>query len=300
MENERKVSEKLQAPVDRRGFVKSVGLATAGIAGAAVLGGKLGVLDSIPGINRTGLTARAVAAGAITDVDILNFALNLEYLEAEFYTVVTTGKTLAESGFKLSGKGNEGPTTGGDKVDLIHSSDRIEITRQLKAVMEEITNDEQQHVLLLRGALGADAVAKPRINLDALNTGFQGFLHCIALARAFEDVGVSAYGGAAPLISSKDYLGTAARILSTEAYHAGNLRLMAAANYDTYLFKVDSQDILPPPEGKQFFTVNQQALSIIRTPGEVLAIVYGNSTPGASGGGFFPDGVNGTITTVSN
>jgi hypothetical protein len=299
MENKKQDEVVLQSAYDRRRFVKGVGLATAGVAGAAVLGGKLGVLDKIPGMKKMALTQQAVNAGSISDVDILNFALNLEYLEAEFYTVVTTGKTLQESGFQLQGRGNSGPTTGGSKVDFVHSQDRVELTRQLQKVMEEITYDEQQHVLLLRGALGDYAIAKPTINLDALGTGFQGFLHCTALARAFEDVGVSAYGGAAPLISSKEYLATAARIALTEAYHAGNLRLVAAANDDPYLFKVDSMDILPPPEGKQYFTVNPQALSIVRTPGEVLAIVYGNSTPGATGGGFFPDGVNGSITTVS-
>jgi hypothetical protein len=289
----------MQSAFSRRGFVKSVGIATAGIAGAVALGGKLGVLDQVPGIKRTALTQAAVNASSITDTDILNFALNLEYLEAEFYTVITTGKTLEESGFNLSGKGNSGPTKGGGKVDFIHSQNRVELTKQLKNVMEEITYDEQQHVLLLRGALGDDAIAKPAINLDALGTGFQGFLHCTALARAFEDVGVSAYGGAAPLISSKAYLATAARIALTEAYHAGNLRLIAAANADPYLFKVDSMDILPPPEGTEYFTVNSQALSLVRTPGEVLAIVYGNSTLGTSAGGFFPEGVNGSISSVS-
>lgn len=299
MENEKLGKSDVQTPSDRRNFVKNIGYATAGLAGAAMLGGKLGVLDKIPGMKQAGLTQAAAQAGAITDVDILNFALNLEYLEAEFYTVVTTGKTLEESGFKVDGMGKSGPTTGGNKVDLINSYNRVDLTRQLKAVLEEITYDEQQHVLLLRAALGDMAVAKPAINLNALNTGFQGFLHCIALARAFEDVGVSAYGGAAPLISSKAYLATAARIALTEAYHAGNLRLLAAADYDQYLFKVDAQDILPPPEGKQYFTVNQQALSIVRTPGEVLAIVYGNSSTGTAEGGFFPDGVNGNINTVS-
>jgi hypothetical protein len=299
MENEKLGKPEVQTPSDRRNFVKNIGYATAGLAGAAMLGGKLGVLDKIPGMKQAGLTQASAQAAAITDVDILNFALNLEYLEAEFYTVVTTGKTLEESGFKVDGTGKSGPTTGGNKVDLINSYNRVDLTRQLKAVLEEITYDEQQHVLLLRAALGDMAVAKPAINLNALNTGFQGFLHCIALARAFEDVGVSAYGGAAPLISSKAYLATAARIALTEAYHAGNLRLLAAADYDQYLFKVDAQDILPPPEGKQYFTVNQQALSIVRTPGEVLAIVYGNSSTGTAEGGFFPDGVNGNINTVS-
>jgi hypothetical protein len=284
---------------DRRAFVRSAGMATAAIAGAVAVGGKLGVLDAIPGINKTGLIAQAVKAGSITDVDILNFALNLEYLEAEFYTKVTTGKTLAQSGFTLTGTGRQGHVTGGSKVDLTMFDGDPESTHQLQAIAEEITYDEQQHVLLLRAALGADAIAEPEINLNALNTGFQGFRHFTALARAFEDVGVSAYGGAAPLISSKDYLATAVRIALTEAYHAGNLRLVAAAD-DAPTFPVDNQDILPPPSGKQYFAVNKQALSIVRTPGEVLAIVYHNTTPGATSGGFFPNGVNGNITTVSS
>jgi hypothetical protein len=282
--------------VNRRVFVRGVGIAG---VGAAFLGGKLGVLDSIPGIDKVALGSAAVNAGAITDVDILNFALNLEYLEAEFYTVATTGKTLEQSGIPVSGAGNPGKTVGGMAVNLTNSSNKTELTGDLKAVVQEITFDEQQHVMLLRSALGSAAIAKPAINLDALGTGFEGFLHFIALARAFEDVGVSAYGGAAPLISSKDILATAARIALTEAYHAGSLRTLAAANKDPYLFPVDSQDILPPPAGKQYFTVNGQALSIVRTPGQVLAIVYHNTTSGASAGGFFPNGVNGNIISVS-
>jgi hypothetical protein len=285
--------------VDRRAFVRGVGLAGAGLAGAALIGGKLGVLDSIPGINKVALSSAAVQAGAITDVDILNFALNLEYLEAEFYTMATTGKTIEQSGIAINGAGNQGPTVGGDTVNLKNSSNRTELTGNLKAVVEEITHDEQEHVVLLRTALGSAAIAKPKINLDALGTGFEGFLHFIALARAFEDVGVSAYGGAAPLITSKEYLATAARIALTEAYHAGSLRTLAAANNDTFLMPVDSQDILPPPTGKQYFPVNAQALAIVRTPGQVLAIVYHNTTAGASAGGFFPNGVNGNITSVS-
>jgi hypothetical protein len=127
--------------------------------------------------------------------------------------------------------------------------------------------------------------------------GFSGYRHFTSLARAFEDVGVSAYGGAAPLISSKAYLGVAAQIALTEAYHAGNLRLMAAIDIDP-TFAVDSNDILPPPSGKQYFTVNSQALAVVRTTSQVLSIVYGNSTSGATGGGFFPNGMNGAITTV--
>jgi hypothetical protein len=285
--------------VDRRAFVRGVSVAGLGVAGAALIGGKLGVLDRIPGIDKVALSSSAVQAGAITDVDILNFALNLEYLEAEFYTVATTGKTIEASGIPVTGAGNSGKTVGGAAVNLSNSSDRTELTGDLKSIVQEITFDEQQHVMLLRSALGPQAIAKPAINLDALGTGFEGFLHFLALARAFEDVGVSAYGGAAPLISSKDILATAARIALTEAYHAGSLRTVSAANKNPFLFPVDGQDILPPPQGKQYFAVNGQALSLVRTPGQVLAIVYHNAASGASAGGFFPNGVNGNITSVS-
>ena len=289
----------LEKGVNRRVFVRGVGIAGVGVAGAAFLAGKLGVLDSIPGINKVALGSAAVNAGAITDVDILNFALNLEYLEAEFYTVATTGKTLEQSGIPVTGAGNPGKTTGGRLVNLSNSSNKTEVTGNLKAVVEDIAGDEQQHVMLLRTALGSAAIAKPAINLDALGTGFEGFLHFIALARAFEDVGVSAYGGAAPLITSKDILATAARIALTEANHAGSLRTLAAVNKDPFLFPVDSKDLLPPPAGKQYFVVDGQGLAIVRTPGQVLAIVYHNTTNGATAGGFFPKGVNGNITSVS-
>ena len=95
---------------------------------------------------------------------------------------------------------------------------------------------------------------------------------------------MSAYGGAAPLISSKDTLGTAARILAAEAQHTGALRLLVAQG--RVLTKpLDGSDIVPPPSGSQYFSVDKNALATIRTPAEVLALVKP----------FFPNGLNGTI-----
>lgn len=86
---------------NRRKFFKTLGIASAMAGAAAAVEG----------------TARAQSS-SFTDFDILNFALNLEYLEAEFYTVATTGQTLSQIGMTVTGSGASGATTGGSQVAL--------------------------------------------------------------------------------------------------------------------------------------------------------------------------------------
>ncbi len=270
----------------RRTFMRSIGLSSVGFAGMAALagcgGGGTAGLASIAPVNA------AASSGTITDADILNFALNLEYLEAEFYTMATTGKNLAQSGFALNGTGASGDTTGGNEVMFIDA--------EHQNIAVNIASDEQQHVLLLRQALGSAAVAKPAINLAALGLGFGSQQEFLTLARAFEDTGVTAYAGAAPLISSKQYLAVAARILATEAEHSGNIRLQAVQlEVDGgKIGALDSLDI-PPTDGVYFSVTYQGGLVETRTPQQVLAIVYHGT--GLKAGGFFPNGVNGNIAS---
>lgn len=280
--------------LNRRAFFKGAGYAGLGLAGAALVAGKLGVLDQAPGAEALGVRLTSVDAAAITDADILNFALNLEYLEAEFYSIAVTGKRLSAFGIGETGTGDYGPTTGGKQVDFsgYHLGSAV-----LYNIVYEIMMDEQTHVKDLRAALGSAAVAKPAINLDALGIGYASFQQFLVLSRAFEDTGVSAYGGAAPLISNKEYLSAAVRIGLVEAYHASSVRLQLAET-STPTSMLDSQDILPPPSGSQYFTDDRNSMAIVRTPSQVLSIVYHNSAPGTMKGGFFPSGVNGNINTV--
>jgi hypothetical protein len=264
----------IDAAPNRRSFVRKLGIASAalGVAGSSSWGQS--------------------AAPAITDVDILNFALNLEYLEAEFYTAATTGATIGVSGIAIAGLGAAGPTTGGSKVTFSNST--------VQAVAMELAHDEQTHVTLLQGAiagLGGQPVAKPAINLAALGIGFGSQNDFLTVARALEDVGVTAYGGAAPLIANKSILGYAARILAVEAFHSGNIRLLIAQNA-IVTAALDGVDHLPPPAGTLYFNTNTSALSEVRSPGEVLFLAYGG-VANATSGGFFPNGVNGNINTSS-
>ncbi len=268
------------ASTDRRSFLRGAGLSGLALAGTAVLGEKA--------FGQT--EAAATASFTATDVEVFNFALNLEYLEAEFYTRSLTGLTLSESGIKVKGVGNAGPTIGGKQVDF--SGD---FSGKLRNIVMQITKDEQTHVKLLQSLLGPLAIAKPAINLDAMD-GYSSFKAFLNLARDFEDVGVSAYGGAAGLLSTAG-LSYGARIALTEAYHASTLRLLVEEN-GVMSPAVDALDVPPPPVGTHNFTVDSQGLAIVRTTSQVLSIVYANATPGANYGGFFPRGVNGAITTV--
>lgn len=268
------IEEIIVNPVNRRDFAKR----------AMVTG-----LWAAVGATAFSQTAPVQAQSALTDVDILNFALNLEYLEAEFYTVATTGRRIQDLGIGVTGTGTLGGTVGGGQVAM---------DNRVMQVAMDIANEEQMHVKLLRSALGSAAVAKPAINLAALGVGFANVTECLNLARAFEDVGVTAYGGAAPLISSRAVLASATGIALTEVQHAGVLRYLV---YDRGIAvpQLDSLDVPPlgSPNGRVFNVFNE-GLSPARTASQVLAIVYANKNAGARNGGFFPGGFNGTITTV--
>jgi len=258
--------------VNRRSFVKSVGFTGLGLAGAAIVGSQFGTKEQ-----------KVSAATGVSDADILNFALNLEYLEAEFYSMACYGAGLVKRGI-LKSSDETGPTTGGALV-----KDFGTVAYQAGALRQT----EQEHVLFLRSALGAGAAKKPAINLDALGYGFSSLDSFLKLARQFEDVGVSAYLGAAPLISSSAYLAAAGAILATEAQHSGAIRAICIMR-GVASPAVDSHDV--PPTSSHPYDVDNNGLSIPRTTSQVLNIVYGG---GKCSGGFYPDGMNGEIVCQS-
>src|ERR1700730_17652554 len=253
----------------RRTFLKNVGLVGVGVAVGAI----------VEGCSNSSLSH--AQGPSIPQTDVLNFALNLEYLEAEFYSVAVTGSTLSPS---VSGGSSN--ATGGNKVTFTDP--------RVADIAAEISADETLHVKYLRSALGSMAVAEPAINLNALGIGFANQAQFLTLARAFEDTGVSAYAGAATLLTGNN-LQAAAQILATEAYHAGNIRLSVVQSNIT-VTALDSLDV--PPDQMHFFPVDSNALAIKRTTSQVLAIVYANPAAGTSSGGFFPNGLNGNIKTV--
>ena len=279
-----------QRAVNRRKFLTGVGMAGVAAAGAGVLAA---CSDSrvVP--------ATPVAAAGPSEQDVLNFALNLEYLEANFYSVATTGNTLSTTD---NGGTASTSITGGK---LITFSDPA-----VQAIALEIAADELHHVQFLQAALGSAAIACPTLNLNALGIGFGSDAEFLTLSRAFEDTGVSAYGGAATLLSGS-ILQYAAQILPVEAYHASAARVQLIQKGIT-VSALDAQDV--PPTASTYFTVyggsvtassTSAGLAVIRTPAQVLGIVFGVSTAstttpptGVTKGGFFPNGVNGTNSAL--
>jgi hypothetical protein len=232
----------------------------------------------------------------VSEQDVLNFALNLEYLEAEFYTYATTGKSITNFGIGTKGNangknpGDGGATAGGKKVTF---SEKDSLARDMA---EQIAVDERAHVVLLRGALGSAAVAMPNIELNALGFGFDNQSDFLRLARILEDIGVTAYSGAAGLLETPEIITTAACLLGAEAQHAAGIRSEIARLKITST-ALDDVDMVPPPSGpaSQIFSITEgDGLIARRTAGQVLYLAFGKKA-GVKQGGFFPAGLNGTI-----
>ena len=234
----------------------------------------------------------------IEEVDILNFALNLEYLEAEFYTYATTGKSITTFGIGTKGTSNGdnpangGTTKGGAKVSF---SKEESILHDLAT---QIGADERAHVVLLRGALGSSAVAMPNIDLSALGFGFGNQNDFLGAARILEDIGVTAYSGAASMLKTPDIIAAAAGLLGAEAEHAAAIRTHIA-RLKIATTAMDGVDLLPPPCGqaRQVLSIKESdGLIATRTAGEVLYLAFGGKA-NSNQGGFFPTGLNGTISS---
>jgi rubrerythrin len=185
--------------ISRGAFLTRGALATGALLGASAVGP---------------FVRRAVAQETGSDVDVLNFALTLEYLEATFYS-------------RAVGKGRH---MSGETMRLVR----------------EIRDNETAHVdaitQTIKG-LGGMPVQAPKVGFGDVFTNEKTFLK---LAQTLEDTGVSAYNGAAPQIKSRDVLAAAGSIVQVEARHAALIRLMREQNPapDAFDPSLDKQQVL--------------------------------------------------------
>lgn len=296
------VSEQLTASTgtSRRQVLKTLGAGAVGLAGLRMLTG----------------SARA-ATSAISDADVLQFALNLEYLEAEYYLYATTGQGLPTE--DITGTGTLGMT-------IVKPDPIVPFTTQSFAdFANELADDEQNHVEYLRktlNSLGVTPVARPPLDLlNSFNTlaqaarigdsfdPFENEVNFLLGAFIFEDVGVTAYRGGAKVLTDHSLIFAAAGVLGTEAYHAaGDRAYLLGLNDQTVIdiaqrisnlrdaldgVKDDDQGLMKNDMGN-IAPTDENSLVFARTTRQVLNIVYG--AVGASSGLFFPDGLNGAIS----
>ena len=275
----------------------------------------------------------AKAATAAYDLDVLNFALNLEYLEAEFYLRAVTGVGL--SSFTTSA----GVALGSATAVSAPTTTLVPFSSPAVAYWaEKIANDELAHVrFLIEGipAYGGTVAPEPAIDLmTSFNTlaeaaglipvgspvgtfnPFASEVDFLLGAYIFEDVGVTAYAGAAGALSNPDIISYASSILAVEAMHAGLIRSYLAeigggqgTNAISALRQLLSNtqdngtDLSMTTDssgntGNAFAFVNADYNGQVfrRTPQQVLNVVYGAPGTGVTKGLFFPNGMSGAVT----
>jgi hypothetical protein len=168
---------------DRRSFLKIAGLV--GVGASFVAGGMLAAPTGAQAAEVKGALQAAKTGG---DIDILNYALTLEYLESDFYATGLSKGFLADRDLEL--------------VTPIGDHEKQHVT----AVTQTVT------------ALGGAPVAKPKITYPA--DTFANKANFLKTASMFEELGVTAYHGQVPLIQSGDVLAAAASIAGVESRHA--------------------------------------------------------------------------------
>ena len=156
------------------------------------------------------------------DIGILNYAYALEQLEAAFYTAV---------------------------VDTPYSG----ISGQEMSYLKDVRDHEIAHREFFKAALSAKAIQALEVNFSAID--FTSRTSVLGTAKAFEDLGVSAYNGAGQLLTDPGLLALAGKIVSVEARHAALIR-----------------DLITPGSFGDMTAVDAMGLDLVRAPKEVLSI----------------------------
>ncbi len=319
---------------ERRRFMKMAG------GGAAALGGLSLLAACGDDDNRDVPVATPTPTPtAVSEADVLNFALQLEYLEANFYSYAAFNQPIAAS--LRSGTG----TAGSVQINTsVTAGQPRGVTFQDPVIAQyarEIAYDEIAHVNFLRTALGSAAAAQPTINISGDATGaFTAAARAAGVvgsgatfdpyadensfllgAYLFEDVGVTAYMGGVQLLSTPAYIEAAAGIHAAEAYHAGLVRTvlyrrgLSTASLITATTQISAardsldgtsntgllnqggsrdQGLVTSSGAANIVPTDSNGIAFVRSPQQVLNIVYLNGTS-TNGGGFFPAGVNGNV-----
>lgn len=226
----------------RRGLLTRAGAVGAAAVGAGLFGGTGGRGSAASASqNKVATYGNKPDRIVVNDVDILTFALNTEYLAAEFYSRAATGAGLAAANTTgVVGYGTK-PFSAGTPGTVTAPTGPVPFTDYVvQQFATQLAADEVAHVVALRAALGAKAPAEPAIDITGaftaaaiaagiINTGdtFNPFAsqdNFLLGGFLLNDVDISAYVGGSPYISNPAYLAVAGAILGAESYHAGAFR----------------------------------------------------------------------------
>jgi hypothetical protein len=283
--------------LNRRRFISALGMAGAAAGATALMSGCTNASTSTVAVNASG----------VAQTNILNFVLNLQYLEATLYSYMTQGADLPSNLTYGSGAISGAPGV-------------LSFTAQVNDLLNEIYYDEINHVTYLQSILGSAAVSRPAINLAAFGTLTTS--NALSIGRLLEDVGVTAYAGVLPGLSSSNAT-YVAQTLGADSFHSGALRLLSIQSSVAYTNPGDGLDVPPYDPGTASMAVagpsanggffastggaiaaanTTEGLAYARTTSQALAVLYGAvgkpASAGSTSGGFFPTGVNGAISSV--
>jgi hypothetical protein len=238
-------------------------------------------------------SARAQSSSPSPIADLLNFALNLEYLGANLYLLVSIGTGLSSA--------DAGSAAGA----ITGAPSKLNLDPATMTVAQALAQDKLLHLKFLKDRI---TITGTPISQPAINFAAQGAIttqaQFLSVARQFSALSGSVYAGLAALVASNlANLSFAATLVGAEGQHAGAINYLCATQ-GIVSPAMDKQDV--PPDATTYFTAAaDNALAPTRDSSQALGIVYAVSTPtlttpplGVTMGGFFPNGVNGTIKST--